>query len=242
MPQIIIPEYDQKIRGHLRPLELSGYYLALMPDEESARKLPNLNLQRVHKLRTLVASDPKVVRFREYYLARLRQHDSGYKKSNHSANEPWHIWKSSEMGSRYQDALSRQMQQLEANSRFSLLLPEFERCRVFFKGFSHLDEAQLQQRLNQHGEQLLKPLFQLGQRICQRHLATMNPLTNFAILSPTSVLILQQVAEGASSAEIAEQLNLTERGVNYHIDRAKDLLGARNRIHLISLAHRMNVL
>jgi DNA-binding CsgD family transcriptional regulator len=57
-----------------------------------------------------------------------------------------------------------------------------------------------------------------------------------AQLTPREVECLEWAAQGKSSGEIATILNLTERGVNYHFESAKEKLDATNRTQAVAIA------
>lgn len=63
-----------------------------------------------------------------------------------------------------------------------------------------------------------------------------------AKLSRREIVFLQVTAEGNSAREISEQLEVTERTANFHINNAKLKLGAKNKTHAVVLAMRMGLL
>lgn len=69
-----------------------------------------------------------------------------------------------------------------------------------------------------------------------------NPYICHAIFSVTCRDILRMTADGMSVKIIANQLSLTEEGVTYHITRAKRVLQARNKTHLIALLYQSGIL
>ena len=72
---------------------------------------------------------------------------------------------------------------------------------------------------------------------CLRSSVTTNAKPPISANIPSKTLnILRLTSCGASSQEIAEQLYLTTRGVEYHLQRAKEILNASNKVELVSLA------
>ena len=63
-----------------------------------------------------------------------------------------------------------------------------------------------------------------------------------AALSDRELEVLTLVAEGATSNEIAIQLNLSVKTVAYHIDAIFTKLDARSRTHAVALALRQGIL
>lgn len=57
-----------------------------------------------------------------------------------------------------------------------------------------------------------------------------------ARLSEREIEVTRHVAEGATNAEIADQLMLSVRTVQAHVSRAMRRAGGRNRAHLAALA------
>ena len=63
-----------------------------------------------------------------------------------------------------------------------------------------------------------------------------------AALSDRELEILALVAEGATSNEIAIQLNLSVKTIAYHVDAIFAKLDARSRTHAVALALRQGIL
>jgi NarL family two-component system response regulator YdfI len=56
------------------------------------------------------------------------------------------------------------------------------------------------------------------------------------LLSPREIEILQQVALGATSKEIATKLGIGERTVNWHLAKVFSKLGAASRAEAVAIA------
>jgi DNA-binding CsgD family transcriptional regulator len=61
-------------------------------------------------------------------------------------------------------------------------------------------------------------------------------------VTPREREVLELVAEGLSSREIAGRLWVTEETVKTHIRRLHDRLGARTRAHAVAIAFRAGIL
>jgi DNA-binding CsgD family transcriptional regulator len=61
-------------------------------------------------------------------------------------------------------------------------------------------------------------------------------------VTPRELEVLELVAEGLSTREIARRLWVTEETVKTHIRRLHDRLGARTRVHAVAIAFRAGVL
>jgi DNA-binding CsgD family transcriptional regulator len=57
-------------------------------------------------------------------------------------------------------------------------------------------------------------------------------------LSDRQDQILQGLARGLTDREIAQALDLTMHGVDYHLRRLRERFGARNRVELVQAAFR----
>jgi DNA-binding CsgD family transcriptional regulator len=53
---------------------------------------------------------------------------------------------------------------------------------------------------------------------------------------------LHWLAAGESDASIGARLSISPRTVRFHVERAKGVLKAKNRVHMIALALRANLL
>ena len=65
-----------------------------------------------------------------------------------------------------------------------------------------------------------------------------NPPTTTGSLKKREHDVLDMVADGLSAQEIAEQINLSTRTVEWHMHQAMRKLGAKNRVQAVVLAIR----
>lgn len=222
-------------------LGVKHYYFALLPypDQQGLSLNKSVSLK---KMRTVVASSPAVLRYREQYLQRLAHHDRGYMKSVPSTQVNTWVWRENDVNVRHQPTLRKMLANLNSQSRFSISVPCEHGHVAFLKLFLDIPETDLKAELSSRSDYWCDQLMPVMHDLTVKHIEQINPLANFNVLSPTCIKILQMVADGDSSQEISQKLHLTERGINYHLDRARVVVGAKNRIHLISLAHRLGVL
>ncbi len=66
-----------------------------------------------------------------------------------------------------------------------------------------------------------------------------NPWLAGDVICDRALDVLTLTADGFSSRDVAKKVNLSEKGVNYHLTQLRELLGANNRVHLVSVAKDM---
>ncbi|WP_028114999.1 helix-turn-helix transcriptional regulator [Ferrimonas kyonanensis] len=64
----------------------------------------------------------------------------------------------------------------------------------------------------------------------------LSPLIIDGTIKKKALSVLRLTALGLNSREISEMLNITTRGVDYHIEKAKSQLGAANKAELVNIA------
>ncbi|WP_153914398.1 LuxR C-terminal-related transcriptional regulator [Shewanella sp. TC10] len=69
-----------------------------------------------------------------------------------------------------------------------------------------------------------------------------NPIIGLGLISSKGRSVLELVAEGFNRIDIAERLFLTERGVDYHLNKLKYLFNAKTNAQLVSSAYKFKVL
>lgn len=62
---------------------------------------------------------------------------------------------------------------------------------------------------------------------------SINPLVDLHLVSPMAQQVLKLFSLGCSRLEVSEGCNITERGVDYHVDALKRLFGAANMSELM---------
>ncbi|MBY6019734.1 LuxR C-terminal-related transcriptional regulator [Ferrimonas balearica] len=91
-----------------------------------------------------------------------------------------------------------------------------------------------------HG--ILSRLENTQQAFSYRFAKTLNPLVDYNIVNPLSVYILGLLASGNNRPEIAQQLRLSRRGVDYHLATLKDLLDTKSIHQLVYRATQLQLI
>ncbi|MGS0681959.1 response regulator transcription factor [Shewanella sp. 125m-7] len=108
---------------------------------------------------------------------------------------------------------------------------------------SSLSSEQLALYVEKYGPKLRNTLQSFHQMVfCSRITADINPIVGLGLVSIKGKAVLELVAKGYSRTEISKTLFLTERGVDYHVNKLKTLLNARNNAHLIRESFRLKIL
>ncbi len=227
----------------LEVLEVTGFFYGITS---------NINLGQVHPFKKLekrlpldmakvqygIFSDEKTRLYRDAYLNVFARHDECYFKKKVAGPNLW----------RQPDASQVQLLNLLKDngirSRVAWLLPSkyHSSWMNMFMLHSSLSDQDLKVAIDENREKIDRFLQVYAEFFSSKYIHLLNPIFNFNCLTTTSIKILQLAAEGTSSPDIAKSLYLTERGVNYHIDRMKVLFGAKNRAQLISRAFQMGIL
>ncbi|SDI31538.1 regulatory protein, luxR family [Ferrimonas sediminum] len=95
------------------------------------------------------------------------------------------------------------------------------------------ESRQQWQTLEDDPQALLQRLQAWQYQYAQPTAAQVNPLVDYQIISSVSHHILKRLAHGNQRSEIAKEMRLTKRGVDYHIGVLKELLKAKNTAHLV---------
>jgi len=243
------------VTAKLNALGVADFYYAIVPTDQSglvkkmgrSAKFYFGNLSSQKKMRFAVVSDTKILKFREEFLNRFTKLDCrflysippSYDEGNPVYHPPFklfsdrhqkaieYIWSKYEIG-----CAATTYHSIEGNSDWI--------------GIFHLFFREHQQDTKQLLEPIEQELFSLLQEYSEIFVAhahqDINPIANFGLLSSNCVKILEMAADGDSSEEIGKKLFLSERGVNYHLDRAREILDARNRTNLVSKAYKKGLL
>ncbi len=111
----------------------------------------------------------------------------------------------------------------------------------FFELESQLTNDALQFELAKNSRALKNLLANFHQRFNTEHSEVLNPWTNTGIISAKSQRILQMLSEGITGAEVGEELYITRRGVDYHLDVLRSQFNVVNRNHLLTKACALNI-
>ena len=238
----------------LRPLGFGRFYYCILPDDlpsfsESIGRNSKLffgNPSGLKKMRFAVSSDDKILQFRDEFLYRFSRADCSFLYSRPSScihRHPFYF-----PVRRIDERRRRSVEHLKAKhniggaATFYHKVAGREGWMGIFHLFSEQEEAEIERNVQSRHQELVALLEEYSSIFNYLAHLDINPIANFGLLSPTCIKILTMVAEGDSSEEIGKKLFLTERGVNYHLDRAREILGARNRTNLVSKAYQTGLL
>ena len=70
----------------------------------------------------------------------------------------------------------------------------------------------------------------------------LNPYRQTLLFNQTALQALKMVALGLQNAEISEELHITIRGVEYHLESMRNKLSATNRANLVHIAHQLEII
>lgn len=241
----------------LAAFELNRFYYTIVPDDEStiAHTLgccSTFNASRAFNLKRMrfaVASDDAILLYRDEFLRRFSRSDQGFQLSGPSTrnrSNPY-LWPDDTESGRRRSTylqLKQLKQRFAIGAQLTFYHPVAERpgWLGIFNLFSDKGRQQLSLDQGTGLAECRGLLEEYADTFNALAFRSINPLANFGVLSPTCIQILSLVAQGYSSEEIGEQLFMSERGVNYHLDRARQIMMARNRANLVSKAYLHGVL
>ncbi|WP_076411896.1 response regulator transcription factor [Shewanella sp. UCD-KL12] len=70
----------------------------------------------------------------------------------------------------------------------------------------------------------------------------LNPYRQATLFNQTAIKALKMVARGLQNSEISEELHITIRGVEYHLETMRNKLSASNRANLVHIAHQLEII
>lgn len=70
----------------------------------------------------------------------------------------------------------------------------------------------------------------------------LNPYRQVSLFNQTALKALKMVASGLQNAEISEELHITIRGVEYHLESMRNKLSASNRANMVHIAHQLEII
>ncbi|MBO9494595.1 helix-turn-helix transcriptional regulator [Thalassotalea sp. G20_0] len=107
---------------------------------------------------------------------------------------------------------------------------------------SPLSDQELAFWLKDYQVPLLNACFYFHTLLMRDYSYLFNPWLMNEMVSDRALDVLTLTANGLSSKEIASKINLSEKGVNYHLNHLREWLGAENRVHLVALAKDMRII
>ncbi|MBW3140553.1 LuxR C-terminal-related transcriptional regulator [Ferrimonas balearica] len=219
-----------------------GFTTRLQPESpHQFRKLYRRRPNEMIRAAYCVASSQRILQYRSRYLQHFAAQDQPYFNRHPMGLS---VWDDPKSDSRSGPQLARLMEEYGLKSRGVWHLPTSysPNWLAVFVFFSDQPREVLLRNLTEAESEIELQLTLYSSLLSEHFIAKLNPITNFNCISDRSLLILKLTAFGHSSAELATMLSLTESGVNYHLDRLKQLFNARNRTHLIGLAYRYGLI
>ncbi len=107
---------------------------------------------------------------------------------------------------------------------------------------SRLTNEALERHIEEHREAILMGCHYYHNLLMLGYRDYFNPWRASGVISDRAIEVLQLAGEGQSSKYIAKVTGLSEKGVNYHLDQLRELLGANNRVNLIARAKDMKLI
>ncbi|WP_066017419.1 helix-turn-helix transcriptional regulator [Endozoicomonas atrinae] len=107
---------------------------------------------------------------------------------------------------------------------------------------SGLSDLELASWLKDHQVSLLNACFYFHTLLMRDYSYLFNPWLINEMISDRALDVLTLTANGLGSKEIAGKINLSEKGVNYHLNHLREVLGADNRVHLVAVAKDMRII
>ncbi|BDY04556.1 LuxR family transcriptional regulator [Ferrimonas sp. YFM] len=242
----IDPEVVQQARNYLARFGITEFFYGIttkvmIPSLHQFKKLRRRIPQEMIKAKCGVYSSEAILRFRHQYLQHFASSDEAYFNKHPMGVS---VWQDPDLSGAKGEQFGRLLAEYGIRSRGVWHLPVryHPDWLAAFVYFSDLPREQLLANLKEHEAEIEHQLTLYASYFNEQCIASINPIANFNCLSERALQILRLTAEGFSSEEVAEQLSLTESGVNYHLDRLKELLNARNRAQLISMAHTLGLI
>ncbi|QYJ85926.1 helix-turn-helix transcriptional regulator [Shewanella mesophila] len=69
-----------------------------------------------------------------------------------------------------------------------------------------------------------------------------NPYRQYKLFNQTAIKALEMAATGLHNHEISQELHITVRGVEYHLESMRNKLSASNRANLVHIAHQLEII
>jgi len=110
-----------------------------------------------------------------------------------------------------------------------------------FRLYSPMDTRELELHLNKVRPELYHFLNMAHLECMAHHRDRFNPYLNMGVFCNKALNTLKLTAQGYCTREIGLKLDLSDRGVDYHIEKMRVKLKARNRMHLIAIASQVGM-
>ncbi|MBY6106382.1 hypothetical protein KUW19_07720 [Ferrimonas balearica] len=140
-------------------------------------------------------------------------------------NKDVHIWRSIKIrGVEGFEELTKVTLNLNPSSNNELVVRYF----IYFPGEVALDSGAIEKirfLLVPYNEYVLSLASSDDPQLC--------PMLSYKIIKPKSLKVIRYLSQGLTREQIAERCYLSSRGVDYHLDRLRDVTGAANISSLI---------
>lgn len=192
-------------------------------------------LQHIAKAKTAFVSDERELKSLQTYLARYAQTDREFKKRIN--------FDSVRVGSREDSPFPGESKQdnFESYIEWSCGLACPREWGGLFSLKSTLTVEEWEKQFDTLWPKLHHILLLYHLELMSCYKDEFNPYLNMNIFSLNALKVLKHLASGQTSREIAEKLDMTERGVEYHINQLCTKLETKNRIHLIHVATKLGL-
>ncbi|QIZ78330.1 hypothetical protein [Ferrimonas lipolytica] len=192
-------------------------------------------LKGIKNRKSLLYTSPELERFMHRVRSELTKLDHDLMRSVERERYVWSPEATSFHG------YAQPYREYEKQITLSFELPGFPHvkagCNLFFElGFCQ-DEASILSHINS----IEKDLQILAINIASQRLLA-SPLEDYQLLKPATVGIIRDIANGLSRKQLSETHFMTSRGIDYHVEKAKLTLGAKNTSQLIHLSHQMLII
>lgn len=227
----------------LREMGVNGFLYGITSNVNRGQNHPFKKLEKrlplvMAQARHAVFSDEKTRIINDTYLKIFARNDECFFERKVLGPNLWR------QPDKNQPQLVKLLQENNINSRVAWFFPSkyHDSWVNFFMLHSSLSDHEMKEFLSVNSDRIQRILDVYSVFFASEYSHQLNPIDNLSCITETSKKVLQMAAEGVSSQYIAKELYLSERGVNYHIDRMKVLFGAKNRVQLISRAFQMGIL
>lgn len=196
-------------------------------------------LSGIKKRNSLLYTSPQVE-----HITCLSRHSMNHIDHNilKSIQKPMHVWttnSSPRIDSVKSDLLNKHGYSKQIS--VSYLLSNSHELKGIFNFFYPLDCGLSDVDLINNLQNVLNDLGVVGSYIVSERIL-LSPFEDYHMLKPATVSIVRDLARGCSRSELSELHFMTARGVDYHIEKAKVILGAKNTSHLVHVANKMILL
>ena len=192
------------------------------------------------KLNMVIHSDNTVKQYCDEYWKRHVAQDPYFL---HSKKSDYYLWPY-ESGHHPQPKILNMMQNFGYRSKLSICFPLY--CNKSIKGWfvllSDRDELSNTNWFFNHQTLIERRLKEFHLEAIDMCYADIFPYQDLGVVSKKGRCVLSLIAEGYTRTEVSEMLYMSERGVDYHIDKLKLTFECSNVTSLIAKSVRFKVI